>query len=122
VSQHDVKTSIYVDALDFFDLSAFASQSTLNGGRGYVPIVGPVWRGLFGEIPVVGSLFSWKRDPQTVFSESLVLTNSFITPTAMGVAILYPTELSGDRRFDDATFKLQLDAVNRYKVLLRRRR
>src|SRR6185295_3721550 len=37
VSQHDVTTSVYVEPLDFFDLSAFVSQSTLNGGRGYVP-------------------------------------------------------------------------------------
>jgi hypothetical protein len=94
VSQHDVKTSVYVTALDFFDLSAFASQSTLGGRRGYVPIIGPVWQGLFGEVPVAGKLFSWRKDPQNVFHESLVLTNSFITPTAMGIAILYPTELT----------------------------
>lgn len=120
VSQHDVSTSVYVNALDFFDLSAFASQSTLDGGRGYVPIVGPVWRGLFGEIPVAGRLFSWRRSPQTVFSESLVLTTSFITPTAMGVALLYPTELVNERgevvEYNNNTFKIQWNAVMEYKA------
>lgn len=112
VSQHDVKTSIYVTALDFFDLSAFASQSTLGGGRGMVPIIGPVWQGLFGPIPVVGKLFSWQKDPQSVFQESLVLTNSFITPTAMGIAILYPTELP------NYNFNNQAEEVRKYRATL----
>lgn len=94
VSKHNLKTRVYVDALDFFDLSAFASQSTLGGGRGYVPIIGPIWKGMFGEIPVAGKLFSWSRNPKSVYHESLVLTNSFITPTVMGLALLYPTELT----------------------------
>jgi hypothetical protein len=92
VSQHDVNTSVYVNALDFFDLSAFVSQATLGGGRGMVPIIGPIWQGLFGEIPVAGKLFSWQKSPKTVYTESLILTNSFVTPTAMGVALLYPTQ------------------------------
>jgi hypothetical protein len=123
VSQHDVNTSIYVNALDFFDLSAFASQSTLNGGRGYVPIIGPVWQGLFGAIPVAGKLFSWSKEPQTVYSESLVLTNSFITPTAMGVAVLYPTDLvdeNGEKiEYTDRLFKSQWVKVMQYKALNR---
>ena len=93
VSQHNVVTSIYIEPLDFFDLSAFASQSTLDGGRAYVPIVGTIWRGIFGDIPVAGKLFSWRRGTKNVFSESLVLTNSYITPTSMGIAVLYPNDL-----------------------------
>jgi hypothetical protein len=120
VSQHDVTTSIYVDPLDFFDLSAFASQATHDGGRGYVPILGPVWRGIFGEIPIAGQLFSWKRSPQTVFSESLVLTTSFITPTSMGLALLYPTELFDDktgksRKYDQAISDCQSTSLWKYK-------
>lgn len=119
VSKHEVKTSIYVEPMDFFDLSAFISQSTLNGGRRYVPIIGPVWRGVFGEIPVAGDLFSWKRGPKTVFSQSVVLTTSFITPTAMGVAILYPTELTDpangeEFRYKDV-FKCQRQSVANFK-------
>jgi hypothetical protein len=119
VSQHDVNTSVYVNALDFFDLSAFASQSTLGGGRGFVPIIGPVWQGIFGPIPVVGKLFSWEKEPQTVFSESLVLTNSFITPTAMGIALLFPTEFTD--KYTDATFEKQREAVETYKKTIRSR-
>ena len=105
VSKHEVKTSVYVEPMDFFDLSAFISQSTLNGGRHYVPIIGPIWRGIFGEIPVAGDFFSWKRGPKTVFSQSVVLTTSFITPTAMGVALLYPTELADPTNGDELRFK-----------------
>lgn len=114
VSQHDVKTKVYVNAMDFFDLSAFASQSTLNGGRGYVPIIGPTWRGIFGEVPGFGTLFSWKKNPQNVYSQSLVLTTSFISPTAMGLAVLYPTSIkeSGQR------FAEQRKAVDDYKSAL----
>ena len=119
VTQHDVNTSIYVDPLDFFDLSAFASQSTLDGGRGYVPIIGPVWRGLFGEIPIAGKIFSWKRGTQNVFSQSLVLTTSFITPTSMGIAVLYPTELVDDNGnkvpYTDVIYKDQSTAVANFK-------
>jgi len=120
VSQHDVTTSIYVTALDFFDLSAFASQSTLGGQRGYVPIIGPVWQGLFGSIPVAGKLFSWQKAPQTVFSESVVLTNSFITPTAMGLAILYPTERTNPEtgKVEPYDFGSQADAVRTYTATL----
>jgi hypothetical protein len=123
VSQHDVSTSVYVNTLDFFDLSAFASQSTLNGGRGYVPIIGPVWKGVFGDIPVAGKLFSWPRNPQTVFSESLILTNSFITPTAMGVAVLYPTDLVDEEgrkiTYTSELYRSQWAAVMRYESLMR---
>lgn len=123
VSQHDVKTSVYVDALDFFDLSAFVSQSTLDGGRGYVPVIGPIWRGLFGEVPVIGNLFSWKRNAKSVYHQSLVLTTSFITPTAMGVAILYPTDLrerTGECKGVDfgEVFDCQLKKVEAYRALL----
>jgi len=114
VSQHDVKTKVYVNALDFFDLSAFASQSTLNGGRGYIPVIGPFWRGVFGEAPVIGTLFSWKKPPQTVYSQSLVLTTSFITPTAMGVAVLYPTKINAS----GSDFPNQRRAVDDYRESL----
>jgi len=123
VSQHDVKTSIYVTGLDFFDLSAFASQSTLGGGRGYVPVIGPIWQGLFGSVPVAGKLFSWPKSPKNVFQESLILTNSFITPTAMGVAVLYPTDLKdlttgGREKYDFDNLKTKVDAYT--ASLLRR--
>jgi len=115
VSKHDVKTSVYVNALDFFDLSAFISQSTLNGERSYVPIIGPVWRGLFGDVPGIGKLFSWKNPPQTVYHQSLVLTNSFITPTAMGIALLYPIDSSQNLEWGKTTFADKSRKIEEYK-------
>jgi hypothetical protein len=119
VAQHDVKTSIYVDPLDFFDLSAFANQSTLDGGRGYVPIIGPIWRGLFGEIPIAGKIFSWQRGTQNILNDSVVLTNSYITPTSMGLALLYPTDLFDENgthvTYNDLISKCQWKAVWDYE-------
>ena len=92
ISEQKVETTVYTEAVDFFALSTFSNQSTLNGGRGYVPVIGTVWRGVFGEVPVLGKLFSWKKGPKKVLHESLLLTNSFITPTAMGMGLLYPVD------------------------------
>ena len=120
VTQHDLNTSVYVNALDFFDLSAFVSQSSLDGGRGYVPIIGPVWRGLFSDVPGIGNLFSWRKGPQSVYQQSLVLTNSFITPTAMGIALLYPTD-STDRAMtcDPVAYEAMAREIEKYKDGLR---
>ena len=90
IGKQTVNTTVYTQAVDFFALSTFSNQSTLDGGRGYVPIIGQVWRGIFSAIPVFGNLLSWQRPPQNVQHESLLLTNSFITPTSMGLALLYP--------------------------------
>ena len=116
VSQHDVKTRVYVNALDFFDLSAFGSQATMNGGRGYVPVIGPFWRGLFGEAPVIGEFLSWRKKPQTVYSQSLALTTSFITPTAMGVALLAPTSSPPPEEDCPERFRRLMSVINDYRV------
>ena len=90
VGIHEVQTTVYTQALDFFDLSTFTNQATLSGGRAYFPVVGQLWRAIFGDTPVLGDLFSYQRGPQTVLHESLLLTNSFITPTSLGLGLLYP--------------------------------
>ncbi len=123
ISQHDLKTNIYLNALDFFDLSAFVSQSTMDGGRGYVPLLGPIWMGLFSDIPALGTMFSWKKGPKTVYHQSLVLTNSFISPTVMGIAYLYPTTNSGrnplkGRKAGPARFSDRLEEVRKYTETL----
>ena len=92
IGQQKVKTTVYTDPVDFFAFSTFSNQSTLDGGRSYVPVVGTVWRGVFGSVPVLGDLFSWKNSPQDVLHESLLLTNTFIAPTALGLGLLYPIE------------------------------
>jgi len=89
ISQNKVTTSVYVNTLDLFALSTFNSQTTIDGGRWYIPVIGTVWKGFFSGIPVFGDLFSIKNDPKNVQHQSIVLTNSFIVPTAMGIAHLY---------------------------------
>ncbi|NEQ52221.1 MAG: hypothetical protein F6K11_19120 [Leptolyngbya sp. SIO3F4] len=92
VGQQELRTSVYTQALDFFDLSTFTSQATLNGGRAYFPVIGQLWHAIFGSVPVIGDLFSVQREPQNVLHENLLLTNSFITPTSLGLGLLYPIE------------------------------
>ncbi|MDJ0705929.1 MAG: hypothetical protein QNJ46_21890 [Leptolyngbyaceae cyanobacterium MO_188.B28] len=89
VGTQTVETTVYTRALDFFDLSTFTSQATLNGGRVFFPVIGQLWQAIFGSIPVFGNLFSFQRAPQNVLHESLLLTNSFITPTSLGLGSLY---------------------------------
>ena len=89
IEQHNVTTSIYVDTFDIFALSTFNSQITKDGGRSYIPVVGTIWQGVFSGIPGFGQLFSWKNPPQNIHHQSLILTNSFIVPTAMGLGVLF---------------------------------
>jgi hypothetical protein len=96
ITEHSVQSRIVINSLDLFDLSTFSSQATRGGGRGYVPIVGTIWRGIFGDVPVLGNLFSWRKPPRSVYHQSILLVNSVITPTAMSVAVLLPTDISAD--------------------------
>jgi hypothetical protein len=89
INQQYVNTRINVNTLDLFPISTFNSQSTKDGGRSTIPVVGTVWQGVFGSIPVLGDLFSWKNPPQNVAHQSILLTNSFIVPTAMGLGVLH---------------------------------
>jgi hypothetical protein len=89
ISQQYVNTRINVNTLDLFPISTFNTQSTKDGGRSTIPVIGTVWQGVFGSIPVLGDLFSWKNPPQNVAHQSILLTNSFIVPTAMGLGVLY---------------------------------
>ena len=95
VNQHKVQTKIYLKTLDLFTFSTFDNQSTKDGGRGYIPIIGKIWQGFFSDLPVVGNLFSWKKDPQNVYHQSVLLANTLITPTAMAIASVY--DLEGDK-------------------------
>ena len=97
IAQHKVSTSIYVDTFDIFALSTFNSQITKDGGRSYIPVVGTIWQGVFSGIPGFGELFSWKNPPQNIHHQSLILTNSFIVPTAMGLGVLFANNGDDDR-------------------------
>ncbi len=113
IGKQEVETSVHTKSVDFFALSTFSNQSTLNGGRAYVPIIGTVWKGIFGDVPVLGDLFSWKKGPKKVLHESLLLTNSFITPTAMGMGLLYP--LDSDTPLDNQKFRNLKCQVENYR-------
>lgn len=86
IAQSSLKTKVYVNTMDLFALSSFSNQTTVTGGRWYVPLVGTIWEGLFGDIPVLGGWFSFKRKPQNMQHQSIVLANTLIVPSAMGMA------------------------------------
>ena len=111
ISQNKVTTSVYVNTLDLFALSTFNSQTTIDGGRWYIPVIGTVWKGVFSGIPVFGDLFSIKNDPKNVQHQSIVLTNSFIVPTAMGIAHLYN---SNDNNVNQKPFDVRKLCVEQY--------
>ena len=96
IGKQTVSTRVYTQALDFFDLSTFASQATLDGGRFRIPVIGQIWHAIFAPIPRFGDLFSFPRGNQTRLHESLILTTSFITPTPWSIARLYPPESKGN--------------------------
>jgi hypothetical protein len=86
ISKSIIDTKVYVNTMDLFALSSFNNQTTITGRRWYVPLVGTIWEGAFGDIPVVGGWFSFKRPPQNVQHQSIILTNTLIVPSAMGMA------------------------------------
>ncbi|MDJ0898500.1 MAG: hypothetical protein QNJ55_06790 [Xenococcus sp. MO_188.B8] len=112
IGKQELHTTVYTRALDFFDLSTFTSQATLDGGRFRIPIIGNIWNAVFGAIPVFGDLFSISRGNQNVLHESLILTNSFITPTPLSLGNLYSPIASG---FDFCQLRKDvLDYSNKY--------
>lgn len=86
ISKSILDTKVYVNTMDLFALSSFNNQTTITGRRWYVPLIGTIWQGAFGDIPVVGGWFSFKRPPQNMQHQSIVLTNTLIVPSAMGMA------------------------------------
>jgi hypothetical protein len=89
ISKSILDTKVYVNTMDLFALSSFNNQTTITGRRWYVPLVGTIWEGAFGDIPVLGGWFSFKRPPQNMQHQSVILTNTLIVPSAMGMASYY---------------------------------
>jgi|GEM_PF-2174120 hypothetical protein len=114
ITNQNLTTNAYVNALDLFTLSTFNNQVTIDGGRTYLPFIGTIWQGIFSDIPILGNLFSWKNHPKNVQYQSIVLINSFIVPTAIGLAPLYqPDQPQGDT---SNLFNLNSTAVENYKI------
>ena len=80
-----LKTKVQVNVWDLFALSSLNNQTTITGRRWNVPIVGTIWEGIFGDIPVVGNLLSPKRPPVNIQHQTIMLANTLIVPTARGL-------------------------------------
>ena len=101
ISKSIIDTKVYVNTMDLFALSSFNNQTTITGRRWYVPLVGTIWEGAFGDIPVIGGWFSFKRPPQNIQHQSIILTNTLIVPSAMGMASYFNSISTGNRLFQD---------------------
>jgi|GEM_PF-6424006 hypothetical protein len=89
ISKSTLQTKVDVKTMDLFALSSFNNQTSVSGRRWYVPVLGTMWEGAFGDIPVLGGLFSFKRPTGNVQQQSVILTNTLIVPSAMGMASFY---------------------------------
>jgi hypothetical protein len=78
-------TKVRVNVMDLFALSSLNNQTTITGRRWNVPIVGPIWEGVFGDIPVVGNLLSPRRPPVNIQHQTIMITNTLIVPSAQGL-------------------------------------
>jgi len=92
ISTSMVKSKVYINTWDLFALSSFNNQTTITGRRWYVPLVGTIWEGAFGDIPIMGGWFSFKRPPQNIQHQSVILTNTLIVPSAMGMASYFKSD------------------------------
>ena len=98
ISKSILKTKVYINTMDLFALSSFNNQTTITGRRWYIPLIGTIWEGAFGDIPVLGGWFSYKRPPQNIQHQSIILTNTLIVPSAMGMASYYNSDGDSDSR------------------------
>ena len=81
----NLTTKVQVNVWDLFALSSLNNQTTVTGRRWNVPIVGPIWEGIFGDIPVVGNLLSPRRPPVNIQHQTIMITNTLIVPSAQGL-------------------------------------
>jgi hypothetical protein len=81
----NLTTKVQVNVWDLFALSSLNNQTTVTGRRWNVPIVGPIWEGIFGDVPVVGNLLSPRRPPVNIQHQTIMITNTLIVPSAQGL-------------------------------------
>jgi hypothetical protein len=84
VAKHEASTTVYLDTYDLFDLSTLALRTTHPRPDLRLPVL--------GQLPFIGSIFSFPRNPRAVHHESLLIVRASIVPTAMDVARLHPIE------------------------------
>jgi hypothetical protein len=100
IAKSTLSTKVRVNTMDLFALSSFTNQTTITGRRWYVPLIGTIWEGAFGDIPIVGNWFSFKRPPQNKQHQSIMLVNTLIIPSAMGMARYYTNNSNGYGDYD----------------------
>jgi hypothetical protein len=86
IIKNTVSTTVKVNTWDLFALSSLNNQTTITGRRWNVPLIGPIWEGIFGDIPVVGNLLSPKAPPLTVHHQNIILVNTLVVQSANGLA------------------------------------
>ena len=86
IVSNTVDTTVRVNTWDLFALSSLNNQTTITGRRWNVPLFGPIWEGIFGDIPVVGNLLSPKAPPLTVHHQNIILVNTLVVPSGNGLA------------------------------------
>lgn len=104
ISKSVLKSKVYINSWDLFALSSFNNQITVTGRRWYVPLVGTIWEGAFGDIPVLGGWFSFKRQPQNVQHQSIILANTLIVPSAMGMASFFQSSIPQRNFFPPSSY------------------
>jgi hypothetical protein len=109
----DLKTKVQVNVWDLFALSSLNNQTTITGRRWNVPIVGPIWEGIFGDIPVVGNLLSPRRPPVNIQHQTVMITNTLIVPSARGLEEANP-ELNSRYNQNNLNFQNYQDIQNNY--------
>ncbi len=95
VAAHSVEDIVRVENVRLFELSTFRSEIMLLRPDAVFPVVGHVWRAIFGRVPIVGDLFSIPRDPAESKHRSIALVTALIVPTAADLAL--GIRFDGDR-------------------------
>ena len=86
IIKNTVETEVKVNTWDLFAVSSLNNQTTITGRRWNVPLLGPIWEGIFGDLPVVGNLLSPKAPPLTVHHQNIILVNTLVVPSGNGLA------------------------------------
>ncbi len=87
VAQHEVQDRVRVESMKLFEVSTF-SMLVQHPQQDYIiPVVGDAWHAVFGTVPGVGRLFSWRRPPAERNHRSIAIVSAVVLPTAMDIAL-----------------------------------
>ena len=87
IANTELSTTVRVPGSRLFEISNIALDVQVSRPDGLVPIVGHVWNGVFGQVPLLNRLFKWKREPSTVYHRNLIVVTAVIAPTAADLAL-----------------------------------